>query len=82
MQTFTEFFEKFSTNDMDQMILDYERLRTDGTIGDCFLRTSAREWESVTGQLNNIVLIMRDLTFESYRVRYNQLMSQQNGTIY
>jgi hypothetical protein len=76
MMTFTEFFSKFSTSDLDQMITDYELFRKQGFIDDCFLRSAAQEWCENIGAGIAVVLVMTDLAMESYKTRYHQLRGE------
>jgi hypothetical protein len=50
-----------------QLIIDYEQLLENGSIGDCLLRTFAESWTSNTGFPGGVVITMSDIANVCYR---------------
>lgn len=59
---------QLSRDEMLQMIRDYAELEREGAVGECTLRTFAREIRQRNGDSSiGIVLLMRDIAFEIFR---------------
>jgi len=71
------FVDGISNSDMMKILVEYEQLEEDGSIGECFLRDKAEEWERIA-EYPNVVLIMRDLAFAAYK-RFAEYYLKDNG---
>lgn len=76
MQTFEEYMQQFSIDQLDQIIADYEELSKQGSIGDCLLRTVGKGWEENIGTVVGIIIVMEQISLYAYQKRYHQLREQ------
>lgn len=71
MKTKLNFIEFINVNTTDtakyRMIKEYEELNSKGFIGDCSLRTLARDWIAYLGVNIGITGVMQDIAMECYK---------------
>lgn len=57
---------KLPVNDIREIIRNYEELETEGCIGECLLRDTARNYIGDMTTIS-ISLVMKDFAYEAYR---------------
>lgn len=60
--------EGLTTSELWELTRDYETLETKGAIGECKLRTMAEQLGRDLGSGHNVVMWMRELAFEAFRL--------------
>lgn len=66
MNRIREIIQVMPLADIRQIVLDWRQFEQEGAIGECFLRTTARDYIGTMTTIN-ITMAMRDFAFEAYR---------------
>lgn len=75
MKTLRDIIQTLTKQNLQQLIEDYEQFERDGAIGDCYLRSTAKEFAESLGIQVSGVLWMDRVAFEAYRELYNRLLN-------
>lgn len=67
MISWVDFVASISEDELKSVISDYERLATDGVIGECTLRSLARRWTNNIGVNAGVTIWMDRVAFEAYK---------------
>lgn len=74
MKTLSDRIRALTTDNLEQLIEDYEQFERDGAIGDCYLRSTAKEFAESLGIQVSSVLWMDRVAFEAYRELHHRVL--------
>ena len=74
MKTLSDRIRALTTDNLEQLIEDYEQFERDGAIGDCYLRSTAKEFAESLGIQVSGVLWMDRVAFEAYRELFYRVL--------
>jgi hypothetical protein len=74
MKTLQERIQALSTDELREIIRNYEQFEEDGSIGDCLLRSIAEGIKEDLGCISGfpVVLWMEKVAFEAYREAFHR----------
>ncbi len=74
MKILRDRIQALTKQNLQQLIEDYEKFERDGAIGDCYLRSTAKEFAESLGIQVSGVLWMDRVAFEAYRELYHRVL--------
>jgi len=74
MKILRDRIQALTKQNLQQLIEDYEKFERDGAIGDCYLRSTAKEFAESLGIQVSGVLWMDRVAFEAYRELFYRVL--------
>ena len=74
MKTLRDRIQALTKQNLQQLTEDYEQVERDGEIGDCYLRSTAEDFDEFMGIDYSLVLWMEMIAYDAYRELYYRVL--------